>query len=259
MHTLRLKLLSETCEVDGLTSQRAVKALIFDFIGTLVKVVGYSREESLKRMYKSLVRDGLKADFKSFLEAYENAWQKYRSIRYQDFREITNAVWVAEALNNLGFVASPEDESVKKAVNAFFLGYLRAIKPRNCAQQILRKLSRRYKLGLISNFTYAPLIYAALRKVKLNSYFSVVLVSHSVGVRKPSPEIFRMALQKMGVRPEEAVFVGDSPEEDVEGAKKAGLKVVFVPSQFYTLEDLRRSSTKPDLIVKDLCKFPVEL
>jgi len=241
-----------------LAASKTVKAVIFDFIGTLVKVVGYSREDSLSAMYRSLLRNGLKADFESFCEAYEAAWKRYRSIRYQQFTEVTNAVWLAEALNNLRLKASSEDDFVKKAVNVYFRGYLRAIKPRNCAQQTLRRLAERYKLGLISNFTYAPVIYAALRKVRLNHCFNVVLVSHAVGWRKPSPKIFQMALQKLGVKPEEAVFVGDSPKEDVEGAKKVGMKVFFIPSQFYTVEDLKQASTKADLVVKGLCRFPME-
>lgn len=76
-----------------------VEAVVFDFIGTLVNVVGYSYERSVEAMYRSLVRDGLGVNFERFCKIYEQAREKYRKIRY----EVTNAVWLAEALNNLGF------------------------------------------------------------------------------------------------------------------------------------------------------------
>ena len=117
------------------------------------------------------------------------------------------------------------------------------------------RLSKRYKLGLISNFTYAPVIYAALRKLGVNRFFSAVLVSEDVGWRKPNRKILQEALRRLGVNAEEAVYVGDSPLEDVGGAASAEMRTVFVPSQFYNLKDLRESQKKPDLIVKDICEL----
>jgi putative hydrolase of the HAD superfamily len=54
------------------------------------------------------------------------------------------------------------------------------------------------------------------------------VISAEAGVRKPSEGIFRLALEKAGVRPEEAVHVGDLPEEDGEGARRAGLRPVLI-------------------------------
>jgi FMN phosphatase YigB (HAD superfamily) len=59
-------------------------------------------------------------------------------------------------------------------------------------------------------------------------------------------------LRKLQVTANEAVFIGDSPLEDIKGAKAAGIKTVFVPSQFYTLKDLYESRQKLDFIVGDL-------
>jgi ribonucleotide monophosphatase NagD (HAD superfamily) len=53
----------------------------------------------------------------------------------------------------------------------------------------------------------------------------------------------------------DTIYVGDSPLEDIGGAMAADMKTVFVPSQFYTLEDLRESKRKPDLVVKDICEL----
>jgi len=77
-------------------------------------------------------------------------------------------------------------------------------------------------------------------------------VSESVGWRKPHRIIFDEALRMLKVNPEEAVFIGDSPTEDIDGAKGVGIHTVFVASRFNTLTELEKCSTKPDLIIQDL-------
>ncbi|WP_135257162.1 HAD family hydrolase [Thermus caldilimi] len=62
----------------------------------------------------------------------------------------------------------------------------------------------------------------------LGEAFSLVLISGEVGLGKPDPRLFRMALCAFGVGPEEAVMVGDNPERDVQGALLAGLRAVWV-------------------------------
>ncbi|GAB5602974.1 HAD family hydrolase [Thermus sp. FJN-A] len=58
--------------------------------------------------------------------------------------------------------------------------------------------------------------------------FDLTLISGEVGLGKPDPRLFRMALCAFGVGPEEAVMVGDNPERDVKGALAAGIRAVFV-------------------------------
>jgi FMN phosphatase YigB (HAD superfamily) len=209
-------------------------------------------EASTLKLYKAIVEAGFSVDEKGFLEAYDRAHEKYRLIRYQELVEVTNSVWISDALNCLGFETSPEDARVKSAVNVFFEDYLSSLELNPCARLLLGQLSKRYKLGLISNFTYAPVIYAALRRLSVNRFFNAVLVSEDVGWRKPNLKIFQEASRRLGVKAEETVYVGDSPLEDVGGAAAARMRTVFVPSQFYTIDDLRDSRKKPELVVKDV-------
>ncbi len=236
-----------------------IKAVIFDFIGTLTNVRGYSLEASKMttkmKLYRAIMNVDFKVDPKSFLEAYTQAHEKYRITRYQKLVEVTNAVWISEALNNLGFKTTPDDPRLKTAVNVFFEDYLNSLELRRCAKHVLKTVSTNYKLGLISNFTYAPVIYAGLRKLNINQFFNAVLVSDAVGWRKPHPNIFNEALRRLKVSASETVYVGDSPLEDIKGAKTIGMKTLFVPSQFYTLENLHESQQKPDIIVKNLCEL----
>ena len=229
--------------------------MLFDFIGTLVSVRGYSLEVSKMKLYRALCEAGFNVEHERFLDAYTKSHEKYRVIRYQQLVEVTNAIWISDALNLLGFETSPEDSRIKTAVNIFFEDYLDSLKTRKCAKKLLKALSvENYKLGLVSNFTYAPLIYGALRKTGLNGFFDAVLVSADVGWRKPHVRIFEEALKRLGVKAEEAVYVGDSPEEDVKGAKQLGIRTIYVISQFYPLESLNRSMQNPDAIAKNLCE-----
>ncbi len=231
-----------------------IKAVMFDFIGTLVSVRGNSLETLKKKLYRAIVDVGFEISREEFLEAYSQAHEKYRVIRYQKLVEVTNAIWISEALNSLGFKTSPEDTRIKTAVNIFFEDYLNSFRLRKCAKQTLEALTGNYKLGLISNFTYAPVIYAGLRRVGISRFFDIILVSDAVGWRKPHAKIFKEALKRLGVLAEETVYVGDSPEEDIKGAKQLGMKTIFVASQFFPIEKLLDSGQKPDVIAKNMCE-----
>ena len=149
----------------------------------------------------------------------------------------------------------PDDARIKTALNLFFEDYVKSFELRPCVKELLRKASVSFKLGLISNFTYAPVIYVGLRRLAINQFFNAVLVSADVGWRKPSERIFGEALRRLGVKAEETVYVGDSPLEDITGAKALGMRTVFVPSQFYSLEFLHENHVAPDIVVKDICEL----
>ncbi|MEM1540812.1 MAG: HAD family hydrolase [Candidatus Bathyarchaeia archaeon] len=232
----------------------SIKAVMFDFIGTLVSVKGYNLEASKLKLYRAIADAGFKVSQEDFLEAYSQAHEKYRVIRYQKLVEVTNAVWISEALNSLGFKTSPEDTRIKAAVNIFFEDYLSSFRLRKCARQTLETLAGDYRLGLVSNFTYAPVIYAGLRRVGINDFFDAILVSGAVGWRKPHTKIFKEALKRLGVVAEEAIYVGDSPEEDIKGAKQLGIKTVFVASQFFPIKRLIESGQKPNAIARNMCE-----
>jgi HAD superfamily hydrolase (TIGR01549 family) len=231
---------------------KAVKAVVFDFIGTLASVEGYSYENSEAKLYQSLCTTGFELDNAGFVEAYEKAHQKYRTIRFQELVEVTNAVWISEALNMLGIETTPKDEEVCKAVSIFFEDYVRSLKLRPHATTVLEKLASRFALGLVSNFTYATVVHAGLEKLGIRSYFCTVLVSQDFGWRKPSLKVFQEILKRLNVTGEEAVYVGDSPEEDIKGAQRVGMKTIFIPSQFYNLADLEGASVHPDFKIKNL-------
>jgi FMN phosphatase YigB (HAD superfamily) len=94
---------------------------------------------------------------------------------------------------------------------------------------VLRDLSRRYRLGIVSNF-YGNLS-AVCREVGLSPFLAVIIDSTVVGVLKPNPEIFHAALRVLQIEPAQAVFVGDSLQRDMAGARALGMAHVWLTSQ----------------------------
>jgi len=88
----------------------------------------------------------------------------------------------------------------------------------------LRRLG--YRLGVISNADGR--VEALLDDVGLRGHFEFVIDSGSVGVEKPDPRIFRMALERMGIDPHDAVYVGDVYEIDIAGARAAGMRAILL-------------------------------
>lgn len=92
--------------------------------------------------------------------------------------------------------------------------------------QTLDSLQGKFRMGLVSDGSSA-VQHKKLRTAQLTSYFEVIVVSEEVGASKPSARPFEHALAQLGVGPEQAVFVGDHPERDVQGAARLGMTAVW--------------------------------
>ena len=87
------------------------------------------------------------------------------------------------------------------------------------ALEVLR--ARGLRLAVVSNWDSR--LHGILEGRGLRPWFDAVIVSSEIGWRKPHPEIFRRALAALEVRPEEALHVGDSVGDDLDGAAAAGI------------------------------------
>ncbi len=83
-----------------------------------------------------------------------------------------------------------------------------------------------HRMGVVSNAEGR--VERDLAGAGFAGLFETVVDSHLVGVEKPSPEIFRIAMDRMNIEPETAIFIGDVPSVDVEGARAAGLTPVLL-------------------------------
>lgn len=84
-----------------------------------------------------------------------------------------------------------------------------------------------YKLGLITN-SWKQAFEHLDKKCDVRKHFDVVITSYEVGLMKPDPKIFQLALDGLGVAANEALMVGDSLPDDFKAARAAGLNSVLI-------------------------------
>jgi FMN phosphatase YigB (HAD superfamily) len=121
---------------------------------------------------------------------------------------------------------------------------------------VLEILRERYRLGIVSNF-YGNL-EAVCHGAGLASLFAVLVDSQRVGAEKPDPAIFRVALETLHSTPERTALVGDSLRRDREGARRTGMRFIWiVPNDVQTAEVQARGDPAGDTVTElaDLLKI----
>jgi HAD superfamily hydrolase (TIGR01509 family) len=107
--------------------------------------------------------------------------------------------------------------------------------------------ARDLQLAVVSNADGR--VPAALAASGLDRHFATIIDSHLVGVEKPDPRIFHLALDALGVPAAEALFVGDIYEIDVVGARRAGMDAVLIDQlSLYPAVDCRRIAHLRELL-----------
>lgn len=105
--------------------------------------------------------------------------------------------------------------------------------------ELLKELKRRgYIVGVITNGP-SYLQNHKMDKSGLRPYCDIVTVSGDVGVHKPDPELFRIVAKRLNLKPEECVYVGDHPINDIKGALDAGMKAIRMNYGWFKDKDLR--------------------
>ncbi len=115
----------------------------------------------------------------------------------------------------------------------------------------LERLKAGYRLGLVSN---AHRVYAEpeMRMLRLDGWWDVVVMSSDHGVSKPEPKLFQIALDALSIPASDAIYVGDSLEHDVVGARGAGLKVVHIDREGQSRRD---DAVSPDWRIESLAQL----
>ena len=119
--------------------------------------------------------------------------------------------------------------------------------------ELLRE--RGLKVGLISNCSEEEVI--SFGQSGLAPYFDDVIFSYEVGVAKPNPEIYRMACDRLGVTPQESLFIGDGGSDELRGASNAGLRPfhaywfnTFIESEYEKIHQPRKCWILSNLLLK---------
>lgn len=227
-----------------------VKAVLFDLFDTLLMIpddeIYY--EPSLRKMHEFLKAKGVKVSFKDFSRAYFEIRDSIYSETRKTLDEPHFNVRIMQTLQRLGYDFDASNPIVTGATMAFADEFMRYVSADDDAVYVVQELKKKYKLGLISNFGIPECGHRLLKDFGLRELFDVIIISAEVNQRKPSPEIFKKALQGLNVDASEAVFIGDMLELDVKGPKSVGIKTILIERKPTKAE----TSIKPDRLIKSL-------
>ena len=198
-----------------------IKAVTLDFGGTLADG-DLDRESFRGRLLSYLHSLGFSGGEARLIKAINGALEKMERTRRVN-REVRIEEFYSFVLSRLGI--PPKDYTLEYIHELYLNSFRVQVLPE--AEEVLDYLKNRYRLAVISNAS-SELPRYAIKKLGLEKYFEVIVLSRDIGIRKPGPEIFKFTLQKLGLSGSEAIHVGDSVENDVLGAKKAGMKAVWI-------------------------------
>jgi HAD superfamily hydrolase (TIGR01509 family) len=195
--------------------------LLFDFGGTLDSD-GRTWFDRFFTLYKE---EGVEIQRETFARAFYAADDHLAERHKLDglSMEATVALQAADVCSEI----APRRHGLAARVAERFVEESRRDLRKNRA--VLERLSRRHKLGVVSNF-YGNLD-SVLASEGLRSLFGVVADSAVVGTTKPEPGIFRHALNAFGAQPSEATMIGDSIPRDMRGAEGLGLRHALITGQ----------------------------
>lgn len=136
-------------------------------------------------------------------------------------------LYVDEMLSGLGLPPGEGREQTRTALDAAHRAenLWRRVEP-DTPETLDRLRARGFRLGVVSNADGR--VRTLLQELGLASRFEVIVDSHDVGVEKPDPRIFEIALAAMRATPAHAVYVGDFPQVDVVGARRAGIRPILL-------------------------------
>ncbi len=192
-----------------------IKAVIFDLDNTLVDFMGMKRQ-AVSAAVSSMIDAGLRLS-PAEVEERIDAIYKERGIEFQSvFDQLLYDIFqkVDYKILSAGVIA------YRRAREAALVPYP------HVTMTLVRLVKRGLRLAVVSD---APAREAWLRLCYLNFHhlFDQVVTFDDTGERKPSPRPFQRALELLGIRPQEAVMVGDWPERDMVGAAQLGMTTVF--------------------------------
>jgi putative hydrolase of the HAD superfamily len=143
------------------------------------------------------------------------------------------------------------EELMTRSLNAFYDTLLETREPIPGVAEMLEQVSERGLLvGLISDVAWGLPSSFPLEDMKhfdLDRYFDDLVFSTDVGLTKPNPKIFKIALSNLDVEPSDAAFVGNSLQADIKGALGIGMLAVLKKSKYYNHDD----GIVPDVEISD--------
>ena len=212
-----------------------IKAVLFDLDNTLIDFMRM-KKNSCEAAISAMIDAGLKIKKEKAIKRLFDLYDKHGLEENKIFQK-----FLTEETGNIDYRILANAIVAYRNVRASYLT------PYPHTDYVLIKLkSKGIKLGIVTD---APRIKAWIRlmSMKIGNFFDVVVTYEDTHQLKPSSLPFEVALQKLNLKPEQCLMVGDMPHRDVEGAKKLGIKTCFAK---YGNQKIKKS--KADYEIEDI-------
>jgi putative hydrolase of the HAD superfamily len=235
-----------------------IRGIIFDLGGTLLcSPLDGQWEQAFARMDADLL-SGLQAlgytlNREAFFQRFGAIFTALDSQSQADWREITTAQVLTQTLAELG--APPlSPAALTQALRAYYAYSESLWQPMPGVYEVVQQLQATgLKLAIVSNANDSGNVDRLIDSAQLRGYFDPILVSSRVGLRKPSPGIFRPVLEAWGLAPGNCTVVGDTLDTDIRGAQLTGLHSLWLNSKSNLAQ---RGGIVPEATISDLADLP---
>jgi len=231
-------------------SLRDVRTLFFDMGNTLLDFhCGPSDEAKdalgLERMARWIRQRGGRIDAEELYERFFVSWSEVFELRKRTLEEYPVERYLDPCLGAAG-IRLDRAERIE-LMGEFHSGYGGELVIEDGLAATLGELRRRgYAIGVISNcYLYDEVMLGHFRRVGLDGFIDAYTFSYSLGLRKPRPEIFECALERLGARAETSLMIGDSLAADVAGAQSVGMRAVWLNRNGSSND----SAVEPEMVV----------
>jgi len=206
------------------------QAITFDFHNTLAHCDPWFDLE-VHHLPSAFLRwwasEGGRAQPDDVLQDADAAYRRLRQAIVEHGVEQPAEACVAYVLDDLGIAV--DDATVERGVASLMRSTLGAAEPTSGAIETVRALAATgIPLGIVSSAVYHPFLDWTLERFGIRDAFRDVVTSASAGYYKSRPELYWHAVSRLDAVPEQTVHVGDSWRFDVDGARRAGLRTVWV-------------------------------
>ncbi len=205
-----------------------IKAVLFDLDNTLIDFIKM-KVESCRSGIRAMIKAGLKIDEKTGLN---RLLKTYFRVGIESDTAFTR--FLEEQMGKV------DENILQDGINAYLKAKPNFLKPYPKVLETLELLkSKGLKLGIVTDATREKAL-VRLDAMCITKFFDLIITYDETKVKKPDELPFRSAIKKLGLNPEEVLFVGDSLKRDIQPSKKIGMKALQIkkPEDLKKIKDL---------------------
>jgi len=188
-----------------------IKAVLFDLGNTL-----YDKEQYLKGAFKEVAQKSEHIDPQIVLDLLYRIWKVHTSHYEFLFKDLLDILGI--------YSAKLLDEMLR-----IYHNHKCRLRPYSGMPQLLKTLKKHFKIGVVTD-GHPQMQRNKIAALGWTKTFDVLIYTadYDKSYLKPNPFVYQLAIEKLGVKPRETIYVGDNPYDDFIGAKEIGIFTIRV-------------------------------